>query len=114
MKVTITNAADESLWPIYLYHLKYSQNYADQFQRGLDIFLIKILGQDPHLGRLYHSDRNIRRIVYEKRYNVYYTIRDDVLFVLFVFDGRMQVNQDIEDYGLDTDSLIDLKQPPPL
>ena len=44
--------------------------------------------------------------MYGKRYNVYYTTRDDDLFVLFVFDGRMQMNQDIEDYGLDTDSLI--------
>lgn len=107
MKVTITNAADESLWPIYLYHLKYSRDYADQFQRDLDRFLIEVLAQNPHLGRLYHPARNIRRVVYEKRYNVYYTIREEVLFVLFVFDGRMQVNQDIEDHGLDTDSLID-------
>lgn len=111
MKVTITNAADESLWPIYLYHLKYSQDYADQFQRDLDRFLVDVLGQNPHLGRLYHPARDIRRVVYEKRYNVYYTIREirseETLFVLFVFDGRMQVNQDIEDHGLDTDSLID-------
>lgn len=106
MKVIITKSADESLWPVYLYHLKYSQDYADQFQRDLGRFLIEVLGQNPHLGRLYHSDRNIRRVVYGKRYNVYYTTRDDDLFVLFVFDGRMQMNQDIEDYGLDTDSLI--------
>ena len=107
MNVTITNAADESLWPIYLYHLEYSQDYADKFQQNLDRFLVDVLGLNPHLGRPYDPARNIRRVVYEKRYNVYYTIREEVLFVLFVFDGRMTVNQDIEDRGLDIDSLID-------
>jgi len=39
MKVVITEAAGESLWPIYLYHLEYSGDYADQFQFEIDRFI---------------------------------------------------------------------------
>ena len=107
MKVTVTGAADDSLWQIYLYYLQYSESYADQFQEELDRFLTNTLSQNPLMGKMYHAPRNIRRLVYLRRYNVYYITRNDVLFILFIFDGRMQVNQDIAEYGLDTDSLID-------
>ena len=29
LKVVMTQTASESLWPIYLYHLDYSQDYAE-------------------------------------------------------------------------------------
>ena len=40
MKVVITQAASDSLWPIYLYHLEYSQQFADQFQYDIDRFIV--------------------------------------------------------------------------
>lgn len=106
MKVVMTQAASESLWPIYLYHLDYSQNYAEAFQYEIDRFILEHLSSNPLLGHLYHEPRGIRRLIFQKRYNIYYTVRDETVFVLLVFDGRMGINQDIEDHGLDTDDLI--------
>lgn len=106
MKVVMTQAASESLWPIYLYHLDYSQNYAEAFQYEIDRFILEQLSSNPLLGHLYHEPRGIRRLIFQKRYNIYYTVRDETVFVLLVFDGRMGINQDIEDHGLDTDDLI--------
>ena len=106
MKVVITDNASESLWPIYLYHSDYSQDYAEAFQYEVDRFIVEHLGSNPLLGHLYHEPRGIRRLIFQKRYNIYYTLRDDTVFVLFIFDGRMGINQDIEEHGLDTDGLI--------
>jgi plasmid stabilization system protein ParE len=103
MKVVITDSASESLWPIYLYHLNYSQDYAEGFQYEIDRFMMEYLSSNPLLGHLYHKAREVRRIIFQKRYNVYYTIRNDTVFVLFVFDGRMDINQQIETDGLDVD-----------
>lgn len=106
MKVVMTQSASESLWPIYLYHSDYSQDYAEAFQYEVDRFILEHLGSNPLLGHLYHEPRGIRRLIFQKRYNIYYTLRDDTVFVLFIFDGRMGINQNIEEHGLDTDGLI--------
>lgn len=105
MKVVMTKAASESLWPIYLYHSDYSQDYAEVFQYEIDRFILEHLSSNPLLGHLYHEPRGIRRLIFQKRYNIYYTLRDDTVFVLLVFDGRMGINQDIEEHGLDTENL---------
>ena len=106
MKVVMTQTASESLWPIYLYHSDYSQDYAEAFQYEIDRFILEHLSTNPLLGHLYHEPHGIRRLIFQKRYNIYYTLRDDTVFVLFIFDGRMGINQDIEEHGLDTDDLI--------
>lgn len=106
MKVVMTKTASESLWPIYLYHSDYSQDYAEAFQYEIDRFILEHLSSNPLLGHLYHEPRGIRRLIFQKRYNIYYTLRDDTAFVLFIFDGRMGINQDIEEHGLDTNDLI--------
>ena len=96
----MTQTASESLWPIYLYHLDYSQDYAEAFQYDIDRFILERLNSNPLLGRLYHKPRGIRRLVFKKRYNIYYKIRDETVFVLFIFDGRMVINQNIKEHGL--------------
>lgn len=106
MKVIITESASDSLWPIYEYHCQYSENYADDFQHEIDRFILEHLSANPMLGHLYHDGREIRRLIFQKRYNIYYIVRNDAVYVLFIFDGRMGINQDIEERGLDTDSLI--------
>tara|TARA_R110002072_G_scaffold179901_1_gene336025 strand:+ start:751 stop:1074 length:324 start_codon:yes stop_codon:yes gene_type:complete len=106
MKVVMTKAASESLWPIYLYHLDYSQDYAEAFQYEIDRFILEHLSSNPLLGHLYHEPRGIRRLIFQKRYNIYYTLRGGTAFVLLVFDGRMGINQDIEEHGIDTNNLI--------
>lgn len=100
MKVVMTQTASESLWPIYLYHLDYSQDYAEAFQYDIDRFILERLGGNPLIGHLYHEPRGIRRLIFRKRYNIYYTIRDETVFVLFVLDGRMGINQIIREHGL--------------
>jgi plasmid stabilization system protein ParE len=105
MKVVITDSASESLLPIYLYHLDYSQEYAEVFQYEIDRFIVEHLRSNPLLGHLYHEARGIRRIIFKKRYNVYYTVRSETVFVLFVFDGRVEINQDIEEHGLEVSKL---------
>lgn len=102
----MTQTASESLWPIYLYHSDYSKDYAEAFQYEIDRFILEHLSSNSLLGHLYHEPRGIRRLIFQKRYNIYYTLRDDTVFVLFIFDGRMGINQDIEEHGLDTDDLI--------
>ena len=101
MKVVITDRASESLWPIYLHHRGYSQDYADTFQYDIDRFMVENLSDNPLLGHLYHEARGIRRLIFQKRYNIYYTIRSETVFVLFVFDGRLDINRQIEEGGLD-------------
>ena len=105
MKVVITDSASESLWPIYLYHLDYSQDFAEAFQYEIDRFIVEHLSSNPLLGHLYHEPRGIRRVIFQKRYNVYYTVRNETVFVLFIFDGRMDINQGIEEHGLDVEGL---------
>ena len=102
----MTRTASESLWPIYLYHSDYSQDYAEAFQYEIDRFILEHLSSNPLLGHLYHESCGIRRLIFQKRYNIYYTVRDNTVFVLFIFDGRMGINQEIEEHGLDTDDLI--------
>lgn len=106
MKVVMTQTASESLWLIYLYHADYSQEYADAFQYEIDRFIDAKLSSNPLLGHIYHEPRGIRRLIFRKRYNIYYTLRDETVFVLFIFDGRMRINSEIEDHGLDTDGLL--------
>ena len=89
MKVVITDSASESLLPIYLYHLDYSLEYAETLQYEIDRFIVEHLSRNPLLGRLYHEPQGIRRVIFQKRYNVYYTVRNETVFVLFIFDGRI-------------------------
>tara|TARA_R100000935_G_scaffold58705_1_gene97176 strand:- start:20461 stop:20796 length:336 start_codon:yes stop_codon:yes gene_type:complete len=109
MRVVITDTASESLWPIYQYHLDYSQEYAEGFQYDIDRFMVEHLSSNPLLGHLHHEARGIRRLIFQKRYNIYYAVRSETVFVLSIFDGRMDINQDIEEHGLDVEKIIDKK-----
>lgn len=106
MKVVITESASESLWPIYQYHCQYSEDFADEFQRAIDRFMLEHLSVNPLLGHLYHEGRGIRRLIFQKRYNVYYTVRDETVHILFIFDGRMDINSELQEHGLDVDDLL--------
>jgi plasmid stabilization system protein ParE len=106
MKVVITESASESLWPIYLYHLDYSQEYAEDFQYEIDRFMLEYLSANLLLGHLYHEERGIRRLIFQKRYNIYYTLRSETVYVLFIFDGRMDINSQLQDQGVDVEALL--------
>ena len=66
MKVVMTQTASESLWPIYLYHSDYSQDYAEAFQYEIDRFILEHLSSNPLLGHLYHEPRGIRRLIFSE------------------------------------------------
>lgn len=106
MKVVITESANESLWPIFLYHLDYSQEYAEDFQYEIDRFMLEYLSANPLLGHLYHEERGIRRLIFQKRYNIYYTLRSETVYVLFIFDGRMDINSQLQEQGVDLEALL--------
>ncbi len=108
MKVVITQCASESesLWPIYLYHLDYSQDYADQFQYEVDRFIVENLCANPLLGHMYHEERGIRHLIFQRRYNVYYVVRDETVFVLFIYDGRMDINTQLREQDVNVEALL--------
>ena len=106
MKVVITESASESLWPKYLYHLYYTRDYAEAFQFEIDRFIVEHLSANPLLGHIYHEGRGIRRLVFQKRYNIYYTVRGETVFVLFIFDGRMDINNQLQEHGVDVEALL--------
>jgi len=100
MKVKITENAEENLWQIYRYHAGYSLDYADEFQGAFNNFVFEHLSTHPKLGTLYNPPKEIYRMVYDGRYNIYYVIRDE-LYIVYVLDGRMQLNMDLADPDTD-------------
>lgn len=95
MKVILTENAEENLWQIYRYHAGYSESYADAFQSGLTDFIFTALSKHPELGTVYNAAISLRRIVYDKRYIIYYVLKPDALYIVYVLDGRMQINANL-------------------
>jgi plasmid stabilization system protein ParE len=92
MKVILTENAEENLWQIYRYHSDYDEAYADTFQSGLDDFIFSSLSQHPKLGTVYNPSIGLYRMVYLKRYNIYYVVKPDALYIVYILDGRMEIN----------------------
>lgn len=97
MKVIITRTAEASLEEIYRYKCNYSIAHADDFLNEIYAFIFSTLSEFPHLGRPYNPERGLFRLVYSKGFNVYYTIRAEEVFVLFIIDGAISLNQDLAD-----------------
>mgnify|MGYP003604651941 CR=1 FL=1 len=106
MKVFLTETAEDCLWAIWDHDRLYSEALAEAFQRDIDCFIRNAIGANPEIGHIWHAPRGIRRLIFRRRHNIFYTLRADVAFVLFVFDGRMDINQQIAESGLDVDALI--------
>lgn len=106
MKVVLTETAEDCLWAIWDHDRLYSEQLADTFQREIDQFIRNAIGAHPEIGHVLHAPRGIRRLIFRGRHNIFYTLRDDMAFVLFIFDGRMDINQQISEAGLDSDALL--------
>ena len=106
MKVFLTQTAEDCLWAIWNHDRLYSENLADDFQRDIDRFIRDTIGADPEIGHVWHAPRGIRRLIFRRRHNIFYALRDDFAFVLLIFDGRMDINQQIAESGLDVEALI--------
>ena len=97
MKVTITKSAEESLEEIYLYKCEYSIKYADELLDKIYNFAIKNLSEFPELGRVYNKKKGLYRLVFSEGYNIYYTINGDDVFILYIIDGSISLNERLED-----------------
>jgi plasmid stabilization system protein ParE len=106
MKVFLTETAEDCLWAIWDHDRLYSESLADKFQRDIDRFIRDAIAANPETGHLWHAPRGIRRLIFRRRHNIFYALRDDAALILFVFDGRMDINQQIAEPGLDVEGLI--------
>ena len=106
MKVFFTQSADDCLWAIWDHDRIYSENLADSFQRDIDRFIRDAIEANPEIGHVWHVSRGIRRLIFRRRHNIFYVLRNDIAFILFIFDGRMDINQQIAESGLDVETLI--------
>lgn len=97
MKIHITENAEKNLWQIYRYHADYSHSFADEFQHKITTFVFENLARYPEIGTLFNEEKGLYRLVYEGRYNIYYVARDDALYIVYILDGRLQLNTDIAD-----------------
>ena len=97
MKVIITQTAEDSLGEIYRYKCEYSVAHADDFLSNIYAFTTENLSQFPRLGHVYNPERDLFRLIYAKAFNIYYTIREQEVFVLFVIDGSINLNQELAD-----------------
>jgi plasmid stabilization system protein ParE len=107
MMVFLTQTAEDCLWVIWNHDRLYSEALAVAFQRDIDRFIRDAISANPEIGHVWHGPRGIRRLIFRRRYNIFYTLRDDAAFVLFIFDGRMDINQQIAESGLEVDSLME-------
>jgi toxin ParE1/3/4 len=97
MKVIITQTAESSLEEIYRYKCEYSVAHADEFLSNIYAFTTDNLSQFPRLGHAYNPERGLFRLIFGKAYNIYYTIREQEVFVLFIIDGSISLNQELAD-----------------
>jgi plasmid stabilization system protein ParE len=97
MKVIITQTAEDSLEEIHRYKCDYSVAHADEFLSNIYAFTTENLSEFPRLGRVYNPERGLFRLIYAKAFNIYYIIREQEVFVLFIIDGSVSLNQDLAD-----------------
>jgi plasmid stabilization system protein ParE len=106
MKVFLTESAEDCLWAIWDHDRHLSEALANKFQRDVDRFIRETIGAQPGIGHVWHAPREIRRLIFRRRHNIFYILRDDVAYVLFIFDGRMDINQQIAESGLEVEALL--------
>lgn len=100
MKVIITQTAVDSLEEIYRYKCEYSVPHADEFLSNIYAFTTENLSQFPRLGHAYNPERGLFRLIYATAFNIYYTLREQEVFVLFIIDGSISLNQELADPGV--------------
>ena len=68
-------------------------------------FTTENLSEFPRLGHVYNPERALFHLIYGKAFNIYYTIREQEVFVLFVIDGSISLNQDLADQDVNLPQL---------
>jgi plasmid stabilization system protein ParE len=95
MQIHITATAQDNLGALYAWHREYSQDYADKFHDEIVAHLLQIQSDNPRVGHAHNATRGLYRLIYKRRYNVYYTIDGTALYILFIIDGRMLFNSEL-------------------
>ncbi len=93
MKIHFTEHAEENLTTIYAYQCEYAREFAESFNDEIVDFIISNLTDHPKLGYVYNQAQSLYRIIYKQRYNIYYLIRNDTIFILYILDGRLLLNE---------------------
>ncbi|WP_135078537.1 type II toxin-antitoxin system RelE/ParE family toxin [Terasakiella sp. SH-1] len=96
MHVIITRNGEADLEAIYQYHAEYTFEYADKFHDEIIAFMIEKLSHFPELGREVSTVPQIRKLVYDSSYNIYYLIKEDTAYILYILDGRRILNDQIQ------------------
>ncbi len=96
MNVHFTGNSEANLTEIHIYHRDYSVSFADSFHDEITDFTIQNLSTHPRLGHEYNPEKGIFRLIYKRRYNIYYLIQDDIIHILYILDGRVSFNADLE------------------
>jgi len=71
--------------------------HADAFLSKIYAFTTENLSESPRLGHVYNSEWALFRLIYGKAFSIYYTISEQEVFVLFVIDGSISLNQELAD-----------------
>ncbi len=95
MSVFITKNAEANLQLIYEYHAEYSVQYADKFHDDILAFVIKNLSEFPEMGIVHNAEQATRRLVFGN-YNIYYLNQSSATYVLYIIDGRMNLNEQLQ------------------
>jgi len=95
MQVYLTRNAHTNLATIFDYHVDYRLLYANKFYDEIVDFIFSMLSSHPEIGVLYNDTKSLRKLVYNKRYNIYYTIKDDIVHVLYIIDGKLYLNVEL-------------------
>ena len=103
MKIVITKSAEDALLESYLYICARNPNAANRIYDELMEFIFDKLTTFPTLGHLYNPAKNIYRLIHSKTgYNIYYIIKAEVIYVLYIIDGEMNLNQQLKDLSYDS------------
>lgn len=101
MKVHFTEQAEQNLATIYAYHSQYSHLFAKDFNDQIIDFIVAMLTTHPKVGHIHNQAKDIYRLIFKQRYNIYYLIQDNTVFILFILDGRLRLNESIAKTEID-------------
>ncbi len=105
MNIRFTENAEENLGDIYLYHCEFSKQYAETFNNAILEFVMENLSSHPNIGHIYNQQKNLYRLIFKRRYNIYYSIEDKNIYVLYILDGRLDLNIKLQKSDIELTSI---------
>ncbi len=100
MKIYFTKYAEDNLAAIYTYHSAYSIGFADSFYDEITVFIISTLSAHPKIGHIHNKAESLYRLIFKQRYNIYYLIKDETIYILHILDGRLLLNEELAEENI--------------